>query len=297
MPEQLRPTAPKHTGRPDGTASRRRPLLTGPSQREPSPRPDHRWAEALVRPGGGPEQLGEDGLQSRRPGVIALLFQMQPIARDPGQQVALVIRQLVVDVDKADRRPVGKRREPHVDRPDGRGERGVLGAGEEGGHHDRRSGRFLAERGDDRLDSVDDIRDGRLIGRAAPGQVVRACLQDDDLRGDAVELAVPQAPEDVVRRVAPPAEVRRIPAVEVPRPVGQESGVVGRPPSSRDRVALEIDVDLPPLRLRDQLPVGRPGVRIAALDGGVGGSAGLAASHARRRRPASARRRRSKSSG
>ena len=63
-----------------------------------------------------------------------------------------------------------------------------------------------------------------------PADVVGAGQDHDDLRVDAVELAVLQAPEDVLRPVGAPAEVAGVPAVEGPRSSGPGSpGSRGRP--------------------------------------------------------------------
>ena len=81
---------------------------------------------------------------------------------------------------------------------------------------------------------------------------------------DAIELAVLQPPEDVLRAVGAPAEVARVPAGERRLPVGEEVRIVGRAPAPRDRVADEVDVD-PPLRpLREQLLVGEARVGVGA---------------------------------
>ena len=91
---------------------------------------------------------------------------------------------------------------------------------------------------------------------ARRADVVGAGQHHDDLRLHAVQLAVGEPPEDVLRRVAAPAEVGRVPAVEVLLPVGEEVGVVGGAPAAGDRVAGEVDVDPPLLRLFEELLVG-----------------------------------------
>jgi len=70
-----------------------------------------------------------------------------------------------------------------------------------------------------------------------------------------VQLAVLKPPEDVLRAIAAPAEVRGVPAEEVGRPVRQELRVVGGAPAAHDRIAGKVDVDFALLRLRQQLRV------------------------------------------
>src|SRR5207237_7362651 len=73
--------------------------------------------------------------------------------------------------------------------------------------------------------------------------VVRAGENDDDLRVDAIELSVLDAPEYVLDAVAPPAEVGGVPAEEVRVPVREILRIVRCAPAPRDRVALEVQVD------------------------------------------------------
>ena len=73
--------------------------------------------------------------------------------------------------------------------------------------------------------------------------VVGAGQQNDDFRIHSVHLSVVEPPEDVLDPVRPPAEIGRIPSVEIARPTRQQIGTVGRPPTPRDRIAREIDVD------------------------------------------------------
>ncbi len=73
---------------------------------------------------------------------------------------------------------------------------------------------------------------------------------------DVVQLAVLQSPEDVLHGVTTPGEIAGIPAEEVLFPVGQQLGIVQRPPATHDRIAFEIDVDAALLGLFEQLGVG-----------------------------------------
>ena len=57
--------------------------------------------------------------------------------------------------------------------------------------------------------------------------------------------------------VGAPAEIGRVPAVEVLLPVLEELRVVGGSPAAGDGVAFEVDVDAALLRFREQLLDGR----------------------------------------
>src|SRR5690606_40745216 len=107
---------------------------------------------------------------------------------------------------------------------------------------DRRTGSLPAADVDDRLDPPHDAF--HLGGTAGlTSDVVRAGENDDDLRVHAVELAVLEAPEDVLGPVAAPCEVGGVPAVERLAPVREEVRVVESTPSPRDRVAVDVHVD------------------------------------------------------
>ena len=110
------------------------------------------------------------------------------------------------------------------------------------------SRRALPDFSDERGDAAGHVRGARLASPSGRriAHVVSAGHEHDDLRIHAVELAVLQAPEHVLRLVRAPAEVRGVPAREVLLPVGEEVLVlrVARAPAARDRVAHEVDVDL-----------------------------------------------------
>src|SRR5262249_56316145 len=86
---------------------------------------------------------------------------------------------------------------------------------------------------------------------------------DDDFWADVIELAVLQAPEDVLDGVAAPAKVGGVPPEEVAAPVVEKVPIlrVACAPAPRNRVAFEVDVDTAPLGLLDELRVGN--LRIA----------------------------------
>ena len=111
---------------------------------------------------------------------------------------------------------------------------GLLAAGEDAQEQDLGLGQPLPQLLDDRRDAL-----GDLLGRGRAG-VVRADHQHDDLRLDAVELAVLDTPEDVLGPVAADAEVGRVPGPVEPLP-----DVIIIPPL-RDRIAEEEQVDRPP---------------------------------------------------
>ena len=74
-----------------------------------------------------------------------------------------------------------------------------------------------------------------------------------------------EPPQDIAGRVAAPTEVGRVPTEKILPPIRQHRRVrrVGRPPPPRDRVANEIQIDPPPLRLLDQLRMSQLRVRIS----------------------------------
>ena len=148
-------------------------------------------------------------------------------------------------------------------RVDGRHHRGVVVAREDGGQDDRRRGRLLPASVDDRLEAPGDVGHlGLVAGLLA--DVVGAGEEHDDLRVDAVQLAVLQAPQDVLRPIPAPAEVAGIPAVEGLLPMGQEVRVVEGAPATGDGVAQEVEIDAAALRLGQELLVGEVGVAVGA---------------------------------
>ena len=176
---------------------------------------------------------------------------------------AVLAGEAVVDVEKPHLRPIRDPGEPGVDLRDGGHDRQVVVARKDGRQDDRRVRRLLTAEIDDRLHTPHDLGDRCLIA-GLRAHVVGAGQQDDHLGIDAIELAVLEPPQDVLRAVRAPAEVGRIPAVEVLLPVGDEVGVVGRAPSAHDRIALEIDVDSPLLRLLKKLGVRRHRILIGS---------------------------------
>src|SRR5439155_5908736 len=90
------------------------------------------------------------------------------------------------------------------------------------------------------------------------------------LRVDAVELAVLEPPEDVLRLVAAPSEIGGVPAEEILRPVREEIRIVGRAPAPRNRVAGEVDVDAALLRFVDELRVRAERALVDSRHGSIG---------------------------
>ena len=86
--------------------------------------------------------------------------------------------------------------------------------------------------------------------------VVCAGEQNHDFGIDSVQLAVLQAPEDILGSITAPAKVSRVPAEEILFPVGEQIGIIDGAPPSCDRVAFEVNVDPGLLRLREQLGMG-----------------------------------------
>ena len=89
----------------------------------------------------------------------------------------------------------------------------VVVARENAGDDDGGLGRLGAHDAQDRLKSEGDVF------RRCSAEVVRARLQDDDLWIDAVQLAVFEAPEDVLNPIGAPAEIAGVPAEKVGAPV------------------------------------------------------------------------------
>src|SRR5262249_54248833 len=72
---------------------------------------------------------------------------------------------------------------------------------------------------------------------------------------DALTFPIIQAPQNVLDGVGAPAEIRRIPSEEVFSPIGEQFRIVGRAPTTRDGIALEVDIDAAFLSFFKQLGV------------------------------------------
>src|SRR6185437_3336574 len=93
--------------------------------------------------------------------------------------------------------------------------------------------------------------------------------QHDHLGIDAIELTLGQTPENVLSRVATPAEITGIPAEKVLFPVGEQSLVagIGSAPTARDGIAFEINTNVTGVRLLQEVLVTEQRVGIGARTG------------------------------
>src|SRR5688500_6417518 len=149
------------------------------------------------------------------PDLVALLRQVQVVGHDVLRDRAVGLEERVAAVEVADRLPaVVELRDRVVDLLDLRAAlvSRLLAAREDGQQQDLRFRQLRADR-------LDDLRDagGDAVGLVV-GDVVRADHEDGDLRLDAFELAVLDAPKHVLRAVAADAEVRGVVPAEVAFP-------------------------------------------------------------------------------
>ena len=88
----------------------------------------------------------------------------------------------------------------------------------------------------------------------ASAQTVRELFETDpDFRIYAVQFAVVETPQNVLRCVGAPSEIAGIPSEKVLLPVGQQLRIVRCAPAACDGITFEIDIDTALLRLLDQL--------------------------------------------
>ena len=112
---------------------------------------------------------------------------------------------------------------------------------------DLRAGLLFADPRNDQFDGLGDVGRIGVVRRV----VVRADHEDDVLRLEAVQLAVLDAPEDVLRAVAGVAEVEDGPAVRQRGPLREVPPL----PVVHDGIAHENHVHRPPVEARDLLAV------------------------------------------
>jgi len=134
------------------------------------------------------------------------------------EQGAIFIGNLAVDVEEANRFPVGKLGDVVVDTIDRGDYRHAVVARENCGENDRRFRRFLPAQIDERFDAFGYVGNFGVVAGIAPN-VVGASKYDYDLRVYVVEFAIFQPPEDVLNRIRAPAEVCGIPTMEVLLPI------------------------------------------------------------------------------
>ena len=160
-------------------------------------------------------------------------------------ELACGIGQLSVDVQVANSAAIGHCGKVAIDAVDFRHDRHVVVTGEDACHNDHGIRCLRLHRVNDCFEASCDFLNGRVDagGRYRVADVVGAGQQHNYLRIDAIEFAVFETPEDVLDAVGAPAEIARVPAEEVLRPVFEELGIVGGAPAAGDGVAFEVDVD------------------------------------------------------
>ena len=176
----------------------------------------------MIFGGWRPHDLCQDRLQGFCPNVVAFRFEMQAVGRHAFEQLAFCVRQFVVDVQKANSLSVSQLGKLRVDLLDRFLEGHVLRGGKTPVSTIAASGACCWKTPMIALMPATTSSTLALSADPVAGQVVGAGLQHDHLRRDTIELAVLQAPEDVLSRIAAPAKVGRIPAVKVPFPVREE---------------------------------------------------------------------------
>jgi len=162
---------------------------------------------------------------------------MQEVGHDVLGQRALLLGKLRADIEVFDALAVVEFGDLLIDRRDLLADRRAgLGAAREDAQQQHLGlRRTVAEFGDDGLDAL-----GNLLGAVAAG-VVRADHQYGELRLDAFEFAIADAPQDVLGAVATDAEVGGLERGEVLLP-GRLGGAAA--PGVRDRVAQEKQVHI-----------------------------------------------------
>src|SRR3954464_6465416 len=203
------------------------------------------WRWSVIAGRRWTQQLCKNGFQAIRPYLVALDRRMQFIARvhHPLEKPTIGIRELVVHVEIA-QPAVGEARELRVDPTNLRHHGHVVVTRENAGEDDRRVGRFTSTDVDERAQTARDIRDCGFVAWLR-SDVVRSREHDDDLRVHTIELAMFEAPENVLDLVGAPSEVGGVPAEEIRPPVREQLRVVEGAPAAGDRVADEIDIDAP----------------------------------------------------
>ena len=179
---------------------------------------------------------------------------MQLVAvHHPIEEFPICIGEFVVDIQIPDLLTVGNVGKIAVDPINDRHEAHVVVSWEDPGHYDCRRGRLGLDQSDDRLKASRDIvcpRSGISVNRCIT-DVICAGKQNDDLGIDSVEFAVFQSPENILCVISDPPEISRVPTKEILFPVGQQFRIIGGTPAARNRVALEIEVGLALLGLRE----------------------------------------------
>jgi len=162
-----------------------------------------------------------------------------PRGRRPGSgrgggpnPVDVHVGQRVRQIDEADGLAVGQPRQVPVHLLNAGPGAGIVVARKHARHDHNSLGSVRTTELDNRLDAAREIGNAGVVERVAV-DVVRTRLHDEHLRRNSVELAVREPPEHVLRAIAAPREVRRMPAVEAFTPVREELRIIGRAPPPR----------------------------------------------------------------
>ena len=230
-------------------------------------------------------------------------MQLVPLVHHAVEQPAVLVGQLVVDVQVANVRPSARRARFGVDLIDLRHHGHVVVARKDRRQDDRRARRAAAGRG--RRIARQAARDvGDLGGRR---RAVRRCCWCRPGSRSTFGLTPSSSPFSRRQRMfsvlsAPQPKLAAFQPKKFWRQLRQEFGIVGRAPATRDRIADEVDVDASGARFLEQLRVGDHRVLIGPRRGrsagpcGAGpparagarrsGSAAIGAQSPRRRGPA-----------
>src|SRR5271170_2097141 len=138
------------------------------------------------------------------------------------KEPAVTVGQLVVDVQIPDLPAVGDLGEIAIDPVYDRNEVHVVVSWEDTNDNDRRRGRLGLNQLYNRLKTSRDIVSPCVgaTGHRLIADVIRPGEQNNDLGIYSVEFAVLEPPENVLRLIGAPAEVRRVPAEEALPPIG-----------------------------------------------------------------------------
>ena len=157
------------------------------------------------------------------------------------------IRELRIHVQPAHSLPVGECGEITIYRVNDGHNGHVVVPRKDGRKDDRRGGGLRSHHAQDCLHAGRNVRNLRrrfaLAGQRDVADVVGSGEQDDDFRIHSIQLSIVQSPKNILNFIGAPAEISRIPAVEVLIPVGQQSGIIGCAPAPGYGVTLEVDID------------------------------------------------------
>lgn len=181
----------------------------------------------------------EAGLEGLHPQGVSLFAQMEPVGHDIEWDGAVGVEEGLVDVEVENGFSIRQRGEEGVDLLVELQElvAGAIGAGEDGKENDFGVWQLGAELIHDEANAV-----GRDLRRVlAVAGVVGADENNDGFRGDAIDLAVAQAPEDILGFVGAVAKVENGFSRES---LGDDFGGTGIFEGLSDRVSKEDKVDV-----------------------------------------------------